>query len=176
MAYAPAMQQTWWKTKPALAALALGLCVLASVSFLLLRDSAEQQIVKAFTRSAQTVAVKSGDTPVSRLARINGVFSETMGDYVSVSVGELGIAVSGRRRAAEAGAHAGSVYQSAQVEILRTDVRIDESKKNARLTASVAVSGSVGGERRLDTREVNAVLRNDDGWRITSVEVLPAAP
>ena len=170
------MNQPVWKTKQMLAAAVLGLCALGFGLYVLLRSSDEQRVLAAFARSVQTVSVKEGDTPLSRLARINDTFKETLGENATVRVAELGVAASGRKRAAEAAAHAGTVYQSAQADIVRVDTRIDDAKQNAKLTATVVVTGSVGGNRRVDTREVNVLLHKGDGWRITSLEVLPASP
>lgn len=153
------------------------LVVLASIgAYLLLRPSAETQIRSAFVHTLEAVSAKSGDTPISRLARIRGAFADTMTEFVHVHVAELGIDVTGRTKLADAAVQAGLAYQDARADLLRCDVTFDAAKQNAQVEATVIVRGQRGGSERLEQREVHALFRHEDGWRISSIEVSAKSP
>ena len=153
------------------------LVVLASIgTYLLVRPSAESQIRSALVHTLEAVSAKTGDTPISRLARIRGVFADTMTEFVHVHVAELRVDVTGRTKLADAAVQAGLAYQDAHVDLLRCDVTIDPAKQNAQVEATVIVRGQRGGSEQLEQRDLHAVFRHEEGWRISSIEVSAKSP
>lgn len=157
--------------KRGILAVVVGLVALGVAAYLAFRPSDESRIRDAFARTVKACAVKSGDTPLSRLARLRGTFAETTSDDVRVHVDELGISVAGRKALSDAAAQAGLAYTSADAEVVRAEVVVDPGRSSARVDATLVVTGSRGGATRVERRAVHALFRNDEGWRLTSLEV-----
>jgi len=149
----------------ALAAVALWLTVF--------RPSEEDLIRNVLDRFAKAVAVRPDENPLGRLGRIKSELKETVSDDVYVVVPDLGIRVVNRASLADNAAKAGLVFQSAECVLAGANIKIDENATTAKVDALAIVTGSRGGERRVDKRNVHLLLRKDGQWRIATIDVAP---
>jgi len=150
---------------------ACALLALVVVGITVLRPSEEDRIRKVLERFTHAVAVRTDDQPLSRLGRIRSETKETVTDDVFVAVPDLGIRVVGRSALADSAAKAGVVFQSADCVLTGTTIKIDESATTAKVDALAVVTGSRGGERKVDRRPVHFLLRKDESWKITTIDV-----
>lgn len=149
-----------------------GVAVVAvAIYFGFFRVSEEDRVREVLEELARMVAVRDGDTVLSRAARLRGGMRELVDDDVRVSVVELGIDVRGRGRLADDATRAGLAFQSATVALARTTVTIDPAGTLAKADATALVTASRGGERRVEERAVHFLLRKDGGWRVTTIDV-----
>lgn len=152
----------------AIAAVALWLTVF--------RPSEEDRVRKVLARFTKAVAVKPDDNVLARAGRLRSELKETVSDDVFVIVPDLGIRVTTRAALVENATKAGLVYQSADCDLTGMTIVIDEGATTAKVDALAVVTGSRGGERRVDKRSVHFLLSKDGDWRITTIDVAPSRP
>jgi hypothetical protein len=154
---------------------ALACAVVASVALYLtfFRSSDEDRIRKVLGELAKVVAVKDGDTIISRTARVRGGLEGIVDDDVRVNVAELNIDVRGRAKLEENAIKAGLLYQSADCALTSVSIKLDPQATVATVDAVALVTASRGGERRVDKRDVHFLLRKDGGWKISTIDVAP---
>lgn len=155
----------------------VAVCVLVGAVALwltLFRASDEDKVKTVLSDFAKIVAVKDGDTILSRTARLRSKLEGVVEDDVLVTVPELHVDVRGRRKLEDDAARAGALYQSAHVEIVTQTLTIDPAGTVATVDATALVTAVRGGDRRIDRRDVHFVLRKDGGWKISTLDVSPA--
>lgn len=151
-------------------------CVMAIAVLLgvfLLRPGDEDQIRKTLDRFLHALTIKDQDNVVARVGRLRSELREAASDDIAVTVPDLNVQLVGRPALVERATAAQSLYQSASAEFTRLTIKIDDARKSARVDGVVVVTGVRGGQRKIDTRDVHLLLRNDGGWRITSLDVMP---
>lgn len=153
----------------------LACAVVASVALYLtfFRSSDEDRIRKVLGELAKVVAIKDGDTIISRTARVRGGLKEIVDDDVRVNVAELNIDVRGRAKLEEDAIKVGLLYQSADCDLTSVSIKLDPQATVATVDAVALVTASRGGERRVDKRDVHFLLRKDGDWRISTIDVAP---
>ena len=102
---------------------------------------------------------------------IKGELADVVDDNVRVDVPDLGISTTGRQKVVEKAAQAGVVFTSADCELTNTKIAIDAAETTAKVDAVALFTGVRGAERRLDRRDVHFLLRNDGGWKVTTIDV-----
>lgn len=159
-------------------AIIAGCAVAAAVAIwlTLFRPSEEDRIRGVLSRFAKAVAVKRDDTILSRAGRIKSELKETVSDDVHVDVADFGIRVSTRKDLAEKAIQAPAVYTTADCELTGMTIKVDDSRTSAKVDALALVTGERGGERKVDKRPVHFLLRNDSGWKITTIDVGASRP
>ena len=151
----------------------LACVVVASIALWLtfFQASEEDRIRKTLGELAKNVAVKDGDTILSRTARLRSRMKEVVDDDVRVNVAELGIDVRGRHKLEEDAAKAGLMYQSADCELASLSIRVDPAGTVAQVDAVALVTAKRGGERKVDKRDVHFLLHKDGDWKISTIDV-----
>ena len=154
-------------------AVVLGCAIVAGIALWLtfFRASEEDRIRKALGELTKIVAVKEGDTLLSRMARLRSRTKEIVSDDVRVNVPELNMDVRGRHKFEEDAAKAGLMFQSADCELMNVSIRVDPAGSVAQVDSVALVTAVRGGERRLDKRDVHFLLHKDGDWKITSIDV-----
>jgi hypothetical protein len=152
-----------------------GCLVVAGVAvwLTLFRASEEDRVRATLNELAKIVAVKEGDTLLSRLARLRSRLPEVVDDDVRVNVAELRIDVTGRRQLEEDAAKAGLVFQSADCAFTNLTIRVDPGGVLATVDGLALVTANRGGERKVDERDVHFLLRKDGDWKISTIDVAP---
>ncbi len=135
--------------------------------------SDEDRIRQVLARLAKAVAVKEDDNILARNGRIKSELKDIVTDLVSVDVAELNLRVTGRPDLAENATKIGVVYASATVDFTQMAMTIDEASASAKVDCVAIVTGSRGGEKRSDKRDVHFRLHKEGSWRITTIDVLP---
>ena len=159
-----------WVIVAACAALAA-----VTLYFTVFRPSEDDRVRKVLVRFAKAVSVKPNDNILARAGRLKSELKETVSDDVYVVVPDLNVRVASRAALAEDATKAGLVYQSADCELSSMTIKIDDSATSAKVDALAIVTGSRGGDRKVDKRPVHFLLRKDDGdWRITTIDVAPS--
>jgi hypothetical protein len=155
-----------WAVAGACAAIAAVVLVLT-----LTRPSEEDRVRQVLERFAKAVAVKPDDNILARAGRVKSELKETVTDDVHVDVADLSIRVSNRQALAENATKASLVFSSADCELTGMTIKLDDSSTTAKVDALALVTGMRGGERKIDKRPVHFLLRKDDGWKITTIDV-----
>ncbi|AKU99674.1 hypothetical protein AKJ09_06338 [Labilithrix luteola] len=153
-------------------------CALVAVVvlwFTLFRPSEEARIQKTLDRLAKAVSVKADDNVIARAGRLRSELKEIATDDVSVDVREISLDVTGRDKVVDGATKAQMVFNSAAVELTSMTIKVDDAKTMAKADGVAIVTGDRGGERKVDRRDVHFLLRNDDGWRVTSIDVRSAS-
>jgi hypothetical protein len=135
------------------------------------RPSEEDKVRKVLDRFAKAVAVKQDDNILARMGRLKSELKETVADDVYVVVPDLGIRVTSRATLVENAAKAGLVFQTADCDLTSMTIKVDDSATTAKVDALALVTGTRGGERKVDKRPVHFLLRKDGDWRITTIDV-----
>lgn len=158
------------------AALAVGALVLVLVTwFVASRPSDEDRVKRALDRLASAASVRQDDNVIARAGRLKSEFRDVVDEDVRVDIPELGLRVTGRKKLVEDAAAASAVFGSATCLLTQVTVQLDPSKTTAKADAVALVTGSRGGEQRVDKRGVHFILRKDDEWRVTTISVQPEA-
>jgi hypothetical protein len=140
------------------------------VAVVVLMPSEEQKVKKTIERLALTVAPRPQANPAFELARINDAYKDILADRVEISIPEVPSGIPGSRRAlAELTMTMGARYGEADVDVSDVTVKLDDSKTTAQVDCTAELRER-GGSRR-EKRRVHFALRNDDHWRITSINV-----
>jgi hypothetical protein len=155
-----------WAVAGACAAIAAVVLVIT-----LTRPSEEDRVRQVLERFAKAVAVKPDDNILARAGRVKSELKETVTDDVHVDVADLSIRVSNRQALAEHATKASLVFSSADCELTGMAIKLDDSSTTAKVDALALVTGMRGGERKIDKRPVHFLLRKDDGWKITTIDV-----
>jgi len=131
------------------------------------RASDEERIRRVLDELAAIVEVKADDNLLVRVGRLRSRMKDVVTDDVHVDVPELRVKVSSRSDLENEGARAGLLFPAASCTFGSSRIRIDPMKTQA--AVDTVASCTVG--RRSDRRDVHVLLRNDGGWRITSLDV-----
>jgi hypothetical protein len=143
------------------------------VYFTIFRASDEDRIRQTLTRLAKAASVKEDDNPLSRTGRIKSEFKEIVTDVVSVDIAEVNIRVTGRPELVEKAVMLGGVYSPATIDFSSMTIKIDEASSSAKVDAVAVLTGTRGGEKHVDKRDVHFLLHKDGSWKITTIDVLP---
>ncbi|MDB4943513.1 MAG: hypothetical protein JWP97_3047 [Labilithrix sp.] len=155
-----------------LAIVAGALLVVALAAWLaFFRPSDEDQIRKTLDRFARALEVKRDDTVLSRGGRVKSQLKELVTDDVHVDVPDLNVRVTGRGSLAENATAAGLAFTSADASFTSLTIKLDDAHTTAKVDGTVVVRGDRNGDQRVDKRSVHLLLRRDDGWKITTVDV-----
>ncbi len=156
--------------------LVLGCAAVASIALWLtfFRASEEDQIKKTLGELARIVAVKDGDTLISRTARLRSQLKDVVYDDIRVDVSELNLDVRGRQKLEDDATKAGLVFQRADCTLVNLSIKVDPAGTLATVDGVALVTAVRGGERRVDKRDVHFLLRKDGAWKVSAVDV--AAP
>lgn len=151
----------------------LACAVVASVALYLtfFRASEEDKIRKVLTELAKIVAVKDGDTIISRTGRLRSRLKEVVEDDVYVNVAEMNLDVRGRAKLEDDAAKAGLMFQTADCEFTNLSIKVDPGGVVATVDALALVTAHRGGERQVDKRDVHFLLRKDGDWKISTIDV-----
>jgi hypothetical protein len=154
-------------------AIVAGCLAVAAVALWLtvFRPSEEDKIRKTLDRFAKAVAVKQDDNILARMGRLKSELKETVTDDVYVVVPDFNIRVTSRATLVENAAKAGLVFQTADCDLTGMTIKVDDSVTTAKVDALALVTGTRGGERKVDKRPVHFLLRKDGAWRITTIDV-----
>ena len=144
--------------------------VIASVVlyFTVFRASDESRIRDVVNRFAKACEVRQNENPIIRAGRLNSAFKEIVDDDVRADVEEIGMGVTGRKTLAEDAAKAAAVYSEASIDLSDVKIKIDDSKT----TAKVDCVATLKTPEKSDKRDVHFLLRNDGGWKISSLQVV----
>lgn len=155
--------------------IAVACALVASVALYLtfFRTSEEERIRKVLDELARVVAIKEGDTIISRTARVRSGLRPLVDDDVRVNVGELNIDVRGRAKLEEDAIKVGLLYQRADCDLTNVRIKLDPQATVATVDAVARVTASRGGERQVDKRDVHFLLRKDGDWKISTIDVAP---
>jgi hypothetical protein len=152
------------------------LVVAASVAllgWLVFGDSDETKVLSRLEELASAVETKQGENVAIRALRLKGAFEKGFEPGALLRAPEL----SETRGVKDLTALAASVpqaYGELDVSIGETDVHVDRRAHEARVTAGVTLTGTVGGELRRDKRVVRFTLVERDGdWRVELIDVEP---
>jgi hypothetical protein len=152
---------------------ALACAVVAGIALWLtfFRASEEDRIRKTLGQLAKIVAVKDGDTILSRTARLRSGMKETVDDDVRVNIAELNIDVRGRHKLEEDAVKAGLLYQNADCDFTSLSIKVDPASTVATVDGLALVTANRGGERKVDKRDVHFLLHKDGEWKVSTIDV-----
>ena len=146
---------------------------LGVLAWLFLGDSDETKILARIDELANAVETNSDENMAFRALRLKPIFEEGFEPGASLRAPELP-STNGVKDLTALAASVPRFYGELAVSIDETDVRIDRDAHEARVTAGVTVTGTVGGELRRDKRVVRFTLRERDGeWRVELIDVEP---
>jgi hypothetical protein len=152
------------------------LAVVASagiLAWLLLGDSDETKVLARLEELASAVETKPDENMAFRALRLKGVFEEALEPGAGLRAPELP-ETNGVKDLTALAAGVPRFYGDLDVSIGETDVHIEPEAHEARVTAGVTVTGTLGGELRRDKRVVRFTLRERDGeWRVSFIDVEP---
>lgn len=154
-------------------------CMLAAtitLYFTVFRPSEEDRVRWTLERFVKAVAVKQDENPLARMGRLKNVSKETTTDDVFVSVPDYDVRIANRIALVDNAGKIGLLYQTAECELTGMTIKVDEAATTAKVDATAIVTGSVGGERRVDKRGVHFLLRKDGAWKISSIDVAAKSP
>ncbi len=144
------------------------------VAWTILRPSDEAKIRKVLERLVHAVEPRPNANPVFELGRVKGEFSEILTERVEVSIPDIGGVPSGRNELAQAAVAAGGRFGVGDLELSVSEIKLDEAHTRADVDSIVRMKRQ-GSALTREERRVHFSLRNDDGWRVTSVNVSAAA-
>jgi hypothetical protein len=152
---------------------AIACALVASIALYLtfFRASEEDKVRKCLGDLAKIVAVKEGDTIISRTARLRSRMKEVVDDDVYVNVAELSIDVRGRSKLEDDAAKAGLIYQNADCEFSNLNIKVDAQGTVATVDGLALVTANRGGQRQVDKRDVHFLLHKDGDWKISTIDV-----
>src|SRR5689334_4194485 len=148
-----------------------GAVVVGLATWFTLRPSEEDRVRQTVVRFVKANSVKPDDNVLSRMGRLRSELKETVADDVSVDVAELNVRVRGRNQLAESATQVGLAYQSADCELSGLVIKIDPASTTAKVDGTAIVTGTRGGERKIDRRDVHFLLFKDGAWKITTIDV-----
>jgi ketosteroid isomerase-like protein len=156
----------------------VGVAAAIGIYFAFFSQSDEQKIRAVLGRLSKAIGVSEGDTnPILRgaRARVHSELVETFPPDVHVSVPELPQIHRGRSELEGAVTRAALVYRTAEVDLARLEIKLDDAHENAKVAVAATLRATRGdGEAKLTTRAVNFLVSKNDGkWRITSLTVWP---
>lgn len=161
---------------------ALAAILIAFAVWYFTRPSDEQKIRDQVARVAAAVKVTEDDTnPLVRLARIRGIFKDTLDKDVHVSLADvptLPRSGSGRDQLAETATQATAIFRSADVDLSSVEVKLDDARLQAEVKAKatlVAVGRDAKSRRESRAVDFHVVLM-DGTWRVTSITVWAKDP
>ncbi|XXY53076.1 nuclear transport factor 2 family protein [Sorangium sp. So ce269] len=150
--------------------------VVLAVVALLFSPSDEDRIRDRLTQLEEAVRIDDGErNPIVRHGRVRKEFAEIFTKEASASVVELGDRISGRDELAAAATQAAVIYQTADVSLGDTEIKVDPAGMTAEVTATATVTGARHGHPvRRDELPVALRLEKVDGdWKIISATVSP---
>lgn len=141
-----------------------------------LRPSDEDLIRARLDQIAVAVRIDESElNPIIRHGRVKEAFREVFTKDVLARVPELSTSVRSRDDLVVAATQLQGAYASAEVRFGDVDIRVDEARNAARVTAVATLAGARNGEvQRSDERKVALELDKVDGdWKVVSVTVWP---
>ena len=135
------------------------------------RGSDEDRIRKTLDDLGAIVAVKDGDTVLSRVGRLRSRMKDVVVDDVHANVSELGIDVRGRSKLEDEAARGGLIYSRAGVTFSAVSIKLDPAGTVATVDALAVVTAERGGERRAEKRDVHFLFQKDGDWKISTIDV-----
>jgi ketosteroid isomerase-like protein len=160
------------RMKALAAVVAIGVAVVAYLAFF--GKSDEDQIRETVARLSRVVEIKdNGGNPLFAAVRVRDELKQVLTDDVHVTIPELGGGRQGRDGIADAAAQAQLMFSSAQVDLRHVEIKLEPGAPTAQVSAEARLTGTRrGGETRRDDRNVDFLLRKEDGkWKIRSVTV-----
>jgi hypothetical protein len=146
---------------------------LGILAWVFLGDSDETKIRARLDELANAVETKPDENMAFRALRLKGVFEEGLEPGAALRAPELPD-TNGLKDLTTLAAGVPRFYGDLDVSIGETDTHIEPAANEARVTAGVTVTGTIGGELRRDKRVVRFTLRKRDGeWRVSFIEVEP---
>ncbi len=144
-----------------------------AIGLTLFRSSDEDKIRATLTELGAIMAIKDGDTILSRTGRLRSRLPDVVDDDVRVDVRELSVDVRGREKLTAEAARVGLLYQKAEVDFTSVAIKIDPGATLATVDAVAVVTATRNGDRKLDKRDVHLLMRKDSRWKITTLDVAP---
>ena len=160
-----------------MAAIVLGVAI-----WFFTRPGDEQKIREQVARVVAAVKVTEDDTnPLIRLARIKGIYKETLDKNVHLSLEDvptLPRGGSGRDQLAEMATQATAIFRSADIDLSGVEVKLDGPRQQAEVKAKATlVAVGRDGKSRRESRAVDFHVVSMEGtWRITSITVWAKEP
>jgi hypothetical protein len=146
-----------------------------TLSLTLFRPAEDERVRRVLQRFAKAVAIKPDDNVLSRTGRLKSELKETVADDIYVDVPDLGIRTSSRAALVDGAVKASLVYSAADCDLTSATIKVDDAATTAKVDALAIVTGTRGGDKRIDKRPVHFLLRKDDGsWKITTIDVAAA--
>ena len=146
---------------------------LAVLGWLLFGESDEAKVLARLDELANALETHKDENMAFRALRLKGVFAEGFEPGASLRAPELPD-TNGVKELTALAASVPRYYGELDVSIGETDVHVEREAREARVTAGVTVTGSLGGELRRDKRVVRFTLRERDGdWRVELIDVAP---
>ena len=154
---------------------AILLVTIGVVVYVVVAPSEEQKIRKVVQRLARTVEPHPSANPILEFARIKSEFDELLTERVEVAIPELCDIPSARKDLAQAAVQAGSRFGVADIELIDIVIKVDDAKLRADVDTTASFRRSTSALSR-EERRVHFSLRNDDRWRVSSINVSAASP
>jgi len=154
-----------------------GLGAAAAVAyFVFFVRSDEHEIRRAIARLAGAVEIHGDADVATRATRLRNELRAVVAEDVRVTIQDLPRVAQGRDEIAEAAEEAELAFSTADIDVRDVDVQVDEAHVAAKAGIRAALRAkSRTGEAQRDERDVDLLLRKDDGaWRITSITVWPS--
>jgi hypothetical protein len=146
---------------------------LAVLGWVLFGESDEAKILARLEELANAVETRKDENLAFRALRLRPIFEEGFEPGAALRAPELPD-THGVKQLTALGASVPRYYGELDVSIGETDVHVEKEAHEARVTAGVTVTGSLGGELRRDKRVVRFTLRERDGeWRVELIDVAP---
>jgi hypothetical protein len=143
------------------------------LGFTWLRPSEEERVRLVLQRFARVVAVKPSENVITRAGRVKSELKELVADDVYADVSGAPVRVTNRVDLTEKVMSAPAMFSSAECELTNIVIKVDDSAMSAKVDATARLTGNRtrDGERNADSRGVHFLLRNDGGWKITTIDV-----
>lgn len=150
---------------------------LVAIGVTIFWPSDEARVRKVLDRFATVVSFKSDSNPLLRAGKLRSETKELVTDDVHVVVADTNVHVATRDQLVEAAlASAAYFADAATVSFTGLTVKIDPAATTAIVDGTAVVTGDRGGEHQVDRRPIHFLLRNGDGWRISTIDVAAPAP
>jgi hypothetical protein len=155
-------------------AIALVLVLGGGIGWTVLRPSDEAKIRKVLDRLVHAVEPRPNANPIFEMGRVKGEFGELLTERVEVSIPDIGGVPSSRNELAQAAVAAGSRFGVGDLELSVSEIKLDDAHTRADVDSIVRMKRQ-GSAFSREERRVHFSLRNDDGWRVTSINVSAAS-
>lgn len=159
--------------KRALPFLGIALGAVLVVYALFFAEDDEAQVRARFRELAANVAIQSGESSLTRTARMRKAFADIFTKDVTVAIPELETSGGGRAALVELAVAAPQEFAAIALDLDDLRVRLDDAKEHALAVGEAHLSGTRReGARVEDDRTVSIRLdRLEKAWRIVDVTV-----